>query len=143
MPGDTAKPGDKDQDRLELDGPHDVLPTKNSLRDEGKVKLLSGSENDQELSIEAQQKKDQGECPGSEGFQSPVTQNVNDIPLEQEDHPFDAPSAQTDESAMAEEGEPAPVSKAPPKLKPERAQERVGSAARTAYQFLFGLLLHP
>ncbi len=97
-------------------------PAKNSLRAEGPLKLLSGSENDQELSIEAQQKKDQGECPGAEGSKVPVTQNVNDVPLEQEEHPFDAPTAESDDSAPIEDGELAPIKKAPPKSPTERVQ---------------------
>ena len=111
----------KESGRLELEEPRASKSSKNSLRAEGPVKLLSSAENDQELTIEAQQKKDQGECPGSEGSKVPVTQNVNDIPLEQEEHPFDAPSAQTDDTPMPEEGEAlAPVKKAEPgKSQPE------------------------
>lgn len=121
---DDKKNDDKAQDkaddsdnRLELD---DSKPTKNGLRD-GAVKLLSGSENDQELTIEAQQKKDQGECPGSEGSKVPTTQNVNDTPLEQEEHPFDAPAAETDESPTAEDGELPPVKKGTSKNLSEKA----------------------
>ena len=101
--------------RLELEDPRASQSSKNSLRGDSPVKLLSGEENDQELTIEAQQKKDQGECPGSEGSKVPVTQNVNDVPLEQEEHPFDAPTAQTDDMPAPEDGETlAPVKKAAP-----------------------------
>lgn len=110
---------DKNAQQLELDGARGPQSSKNTLRGEGPVKLLSSAENDQELSIEAQQKKDQGECPGSEGSKVPATQNVNDTPLEQEEHPFDAPAAQTDDAPEAEEGDLPPIKKAPVKPRSE------------------------
>ncbi len=110
VPKSTVKPSG----RLELDDSSNGQAPKNSLRIEGPVKLLSGTENDQELTVEAQQKKDQGECPGSEGSKVPTTQNVNDVPLEQDEHPFDAPSAETDDSPAAADGELPPVKKATP-----------------------------
>ncbi len=113
--------------RLELDEPRSGAAIKSAPRTGGPVKLLSGNENDQELSIEAQQKKDQGECPGSEGSKVPATQNVNDIPLDQEEHPFDAPAAETDESPAPEEGEPAPVKPAPKNARPGKADSESAS----------------
>ncbi|MCC6510685.1 MAG: hypothetical protein IT423_16395 [Pirellulaceae bacterium] len=66
------------------------------------VKLLSAQTEDKAATIQAQQNKDQGECPGSEASKVPATQNLNDIPLEQDEHPFDAPAAETDDDQMDE-----------------------------------------
>ncbi len=82
----------------------------NALRDDPPPKLKSDGK-ETELSIEAQQKKDQGECPGSEASKekTPASQNLNDIPLDQDEHPFDAPAAESDEenTASSENKKPA------------------------------------
>ena len=109
---DTKNGKPKDSGRLELDSAHPKLDGKKSSRADEPLRLVADTDGGHELTIEAQQKKDQGECPGSEGSKVPVTQNVNDVPLDQEEHPFDAPAAQTDDEPMVEEGEPpAPIKK--------------------------------
>ncbi|MGN6136432.1 MAG: hypothetical protein ACTHOU_18265, partial [Aureliella sp.] len=79
---------------------------------------LSSSDGDEdgeedELSIEAQQAKDQGECPGSEEPQGPPPPGPDDLPLEQDEHPFDAPAAQSEARGAAVE-EAKDVEQAPP-----------------------------
>lgn len=41
---------------------------------------------------------EEGECPGSEGSSVSKNDTKDDVPLDQEEHPFDAPAAKSDES---------------------------------------------
>lgn len=83
------------------------------LRQKSDVTTHQLDENGIDLSLEAQQQKDEGECPGSEASKKSASrplskqEEVNDVPLEQEEHPFDAPAApseisEDETSAMSE-----------------------------------------
>ena len=136
----TTKP-----ERLELTDPSEPPELEvESPAESGAVKLTSGDDvSDQVLSIERQQEKDQGECPGSEGSKVPASQNVNDVPLEQDEHPFDAPMAETEEITHADEDDAAKVKPAPvakPAAKP--AKSEAAAPTGIASECLPGLLLH-
>ena len=59
----------------------------------------SDSVEEDELTLEQQQARDQGECPGSEEPTRPMVLQADDLPLDQDEHPFDAPTAKSDADA--------------------------------------------
>ena len=92
--------------------------------DEAAVKVKTVVDDAVELSIEAQQAKDEGGCPGSEEPDGSETARADDLPLDQEEHPFDAPAAESeahvDESAESER-------KLPPVEKPDNSSAELSS----------------
>ncbi|MFO1066671.1 MAG: hypothetical protein U0892_22655 [Pirellulales bacterium] len=75
-----------------------------------------------DLTIEEQQAEDEGECPGGNADSKDTKSTADDIPLEQESQPFDAPSAKSDKAI-----EPAPVTKRAQSVDPSvvRLQRRI------------------
>lgn len=66
----------------------------------GATESAPSSQGRDELSLEEQQAKDQGECPGGEEAAPTANRTLNDLPLEQEEHPFDAPAAEPEEHKL-------------------------------------------
>ncbi len=90
---------------------------------------LSPKSSEEGLSLEEQQAKDEGECPGSEGTKVNRSDTSKDLPLEQEEHPFDAPAATPEGQGPAQREivpkkieEPNPITMTP-QLK--RLQQRI------------------
>lgn len=114
-----------------------------TLDDEPGLSLSSsdgeGDGEEDELSIEAQQAKDQGECPGSEEPQGPPPAGPDDLPLEQDEHPFDAPAAQSEARGAAVEEANDDVEQAPPA--PAATKDAAQSARQQQLQRRINLCL--
>lgn len=110
-----------DADEEDAEGDNALRPFQDLIR------ALPASENDPALSLEAQQAKDQGECPGGENSAQAGNRTLNDLPLEQEEHPFDAPAAQSEELKIeVTDAKSAPRSPASPGIAPiETAAQQV------------------
>ena len=103
----VPKSNSKGDSKEEADAPTDKSLNKSASKkigDEIAVEKSDGSKVGHDSKPKKKLPKDRddnedAECPGSEGSQVPGGNTEEDVPLEQDEHPFDAPAAKTDASA--------------------------------------------
>ena len=96
-----------------------------------------------ELTLEEQQAKDAGECPGSEKSKVSISSTLDDIPLEQEEHPFDAPAAESELSDTDASVEPPRDPHSTPKADPQKISPTQARIHKRINECLAHYVNHP